>query len=109
MTFNCDEIWWGVSCAVLTANLLPVVRYVPTFHPSVANELINLLLAPSSSSSEHHLLSPSQLRELQLAGCLTRSPAGSNKTKEGNFDKKILKKFKVFFVCFPQNVTRQSG
>ena len=31
---------------VLTANLLPVVRYVPTFHPSEANELINLPLTP---------------------------------------------------------------
>ena len=56
VTFNCDEICWGVSCAVLTANLLPVVRYVPTFHPSEANELINLPLTPSSSE---HLLSPS--------------------------------------------------
>ena len=52
---------------VLTTNLLPVVRYVPTFHPSVANELINFLLT---------------LR------CLTLHP-GCNKTKEGNFDKKI--------------------
>ena len=41
---------------MLTANLLPVVRYVPTFHPSEANELINLPLTPSSSE---HLLSPS--------------------------------------------------
>ena len=47
VTFNCDEICWGVSCAVLTANLLPVVRYVPVFHPSEANELINLPLTPS--------------------------------------------------------------
>ena len=52
MTFNCDEICWGVSCAVLTANLLPVVRYVPVFHPSEANELINLPLT-SSSAAEH--------------------------------------------------------
>ena len=38
---------WGQLVKLLflvsTANLLTVVRYVPTFHLSVANELINLL------------------------------------------------------------------
>ena len=34
---------WKLQFLVLTANLLTVVRYVATFHPSVANELINLL------------------------------------------------------------------
>ena len=74
LTFNCDEIWWGVSCAVLTANLLPVVRYVPVFHPSEANELINLPLTPSSSSE--HLFSPTPARRGEIL------PSWLTKTKQ---------------------------
>ena len=98
VTFNCDEICWGVSCAVLTANLLPVVRYVPTFHPSEANELINLPLTPSFSE---HLLSPSPTGRGER--CSVRSLADLNKTKEGNFDKKIQKNSK--YSLFSSNPT----
>ena len=43
---------------MLTANLLPVVRYVPVFHPSEANELINLPLTPSPQPSIFSPLPP---------------------------------------------------
>ena len=99
VTFNCDEICcWGVSCVVLTANLLPVVRYVQTFHPSEANELINLPLTPSFSE---YLLSPSPTGRGER--CLVRSLADLNKTKEGNFDKKIQKNSK--YSLFSSNPT----
>ena len=83
---------------MLTANLLPVVRYVPVFHPSEANELINLPLTPSPQLSIFTPLPPEWRDDAFLAG--------SNKTKEGNFDKKSQKNSK--YSLFASFKTRQS-